>query len=93
MKRFHVYLGNKRTTVSIDDMLVDFLAIKLQCWGDSDEHGTIRAKLQRWLDEVGDPRQVRVSQYLHRKIFEYMSDNKISDTYNEAMIEQEKQEN
>jgi hypothetical protein len=67
-------------------MLSDFLAIKLGCHGSDDEHKTVRLQLQKWIDDVGDPRQVNVSQYIHRCVYEYIADNKISAKYNEMIV-------
>jgi len=82
MQRFNVYLGECRTTVSVVDVLVDLLSIKLCC-----EAGTNKSKsvvndwIQNLLHEDNDPYRQRLSQFIQRKIIMEISDKKIIRQY------------
>jgi len=50
--RYHLDLGHKRTTISLDETVADLLAFKL-CGspGDEDAHSTVRNWLQEYVDQ------------------------------------------
>ena len=80
--RFHVRLGDKRTTVSVDRTLVELLALKLGEQPDSTlAHQAIRQWLQQRLDEANDPGRYRVSQWLQSEIVQALVDKKLSARY------------
>ncbi len=80
--RFHIQLGDKRTTVSIDRTLVELLALKLGEEPDSEPaHQAIRLWLQDRLDEANDPGRYKVSQWLQSEIIHGLVDKKISAAY------------
>ncbi len=63
--RFHVALGERRTTVSMDKVLSDFLALHFgKAPGSPEAHTAIRAWAQRELDGSNDPGRIAVSQWL-----------------------------
>lgn len=77
--RFHIQLGDKRTTVSIDRTLSELLALKLgeQPYS-SGAHQEIRLWLQARIDKANDPGRYKVSQWLQSEIVYELLDNKIS---------------
>jgi len=88
MKRYHLTLGRKRTTVSLDTMLSDLLAIRLGSRPQSPQaHGTVRAWLQQRLDDANDPGRIRVSQWLRDQAVLFLVDTKLSNTYLDWRLE------
>ena len=74
----HVYLGDRRTTVTLDDSIAFFLALKLGYEPRSVEaKAAIREWLQDQLDEHGDPDRVSVSQWLRFEAILYLMDKKV----------------
>jgi hypothetical protein len=69
--KFHVHLGELRTTVSLDKILSELLAIKLGVAPDAPEaRATVRKWLQARLDAFNDPVRIRVSQSLRASVIE-----------------------
>ena len=65
MERYHVLLGKRRTTVSVDKIVSEYLALHRGTTpGTPDGHAKVRAWLQARLDRNNDPRRSRVSQWL-----------------------------
>lgn len=88
MKRFHLTLGQKRTTVSLDTMLSDLLAIRLGSFPQSPQaHGAVRAWLQQRLDQANDPGRIRVSQWLTDQAVLFLVDTNLSNTYLDWWLE------
>jgi hypothetical protein len=79
---YHIMLGKRRTTVSLDSMIAFFLELKL-----GEEPGTpeakraVRAWLQTQLDEDGDTGRVRVSQRLKFKALLALTDSGLLNRY------------
>ncbi len=85
--RYHVVIGGKRTTVSLDTILSAYLAIKLGTVPETKEaHQQIRLKLQTWLDESDDPGRIRVSQWLTGRAVELIADKVLSAKYDEWVL-------
>src|SRR5512135_358685 len=80
--RYHVLVGKKRTTVSLDQTSSNMLALKL---GEEPRteaaRAAIRAYLQKKLDENNDPHRSRVSQWLREWILLDLVDKKLSTKY------------
>jgi len=73
MERYHVRLGRRRTTVSVDKIVSEYLALHLGSTpGTLEAHGTVRAWLQAQLDRNNDPGRGRVSQWLLGEALEAM---------------------
>ena len=73
MKRYHVRLGKRRTTVSLDKIVSEYLSLHLGTMpGTLEAHGTVRAWLQNQLDRNNDPRRSGVSQWLLGEALEAM---------------------
>jgi hypothetical protein len=80
--RYHVVLGKKSTTVTVDKTLCDLLALKLGHDPRSDDaRAAIRAYLQEKLDDKNDPRQTSVSQWLRQEVLLDLVDKKLSGKY------------
>ena len=78
----HVYLGARRTTVTLDDSIAFFMALKLGLEPRSAEaKSAIREWLQDQLDAQDDPYQVAVSQWLRFKAIQYLADKRLSKRY------------
>lgn len=76
---YHLKKGEKRTTATLPATLAELLALRLGHQPDDDEaHQAIRDWLQARLDEVGDPLQVNVSQWLQAKALLAVADDKLS---------------
>ncbi|HMB03282.1 MAG TPA: hypothetical protein VKP69_06015, partial [Isosphaeraceae bacterium] len=62
---YHVQLGKRRTTVSLDQIISVLLSLKLDHDpGTQDAHSAVRGYLQEKLDALNDPRWTSVSQWL-----------------------------
>jgi hypothetical protein len=85
----HVYLGERRTTVTLDDSIAFFLALKLGLEPRTAEaKAAIREWLQDQLDEQDDPDRVSVSQWLRFQAIRYLVDRKLSTRYEHWLDEQ-----
>jgi len=85
--RFHVRLGDQRTTVSVDQTLVELLALKLGEKPDSrSAHPVIRCWLQQRLDDANDPGRYKVSQWLQSEIVHGLVDQKLSRAYSDWLL-------
>lgn len=87
LNRYHIYHGGKRTTVSLDHILADVMALKLGKTPDTSEaHSAVRKWLQARLDSIADPGRIRVSQWLQGEAVLFVTDKKLSDKYNEWVV-------
>jgi hypothetical protein len=69
--RFHLRRGGQETTVSIDSILAELLALKLgRQPDDEDAHQAVRLWLQDRLDKSIDPDRIHLSQWLQARIVE-----------------------
>jgi len=85
--RYHVQLGTKRTTVSLDETLADLLALQLNQQPHTPEaHTAVREWLQRRLDADNDPYRARVSQWLQAQVILALVDKKLSDAYGDWLL-------
>ena len=85
---FHVWLGKKRTTVSLHEVLCGLLAAKLGEIPETPEaHTAVREWLQDTLDESKDPGRFRVSQWLQGEVALCIADTKISKRYLSALYD------
>ncbi len=78
--RFHIWFGDKRTTISVDQILFELMAIRLKTDFNSDEaHGIVKEWLQENLvAHLGDE-DVRksASQWARRYLIEEIADRRI----------------
>jgi hypothetical protein len=79
---YHITLGKKRTTVSLDTILSVILALKLGTEpGTEEAHSAVRKFLQDMLDQHNDPKRRYVSQWLRTQLVLEIMDKKISEIY------------
>jgi hypothetical protein len=80
--RYHVVLGKKSTTVTVDTLISDLLALKLGYDPKSeDARAAVRGYLQEKLDETNDPGRTSVSQWLRQEVLLDLVEKKLSDKY------------
>lgn len=80
--RYHITIDSKRTTVSLDNILSELLAIKLGCVPNTQQsHRQIRIWLELQAKKYGRKRSVRVSQFLQQIVCLEIADNMLSKTY------------
>ena len=81
-ERFHVSLGAKRTTISIDKTLSILMSLQLS---EKPNTPAARLALRQWLqahlDRNGDEHQARVSQWLQAKIAEALIGTELKQKY------------
>ena len=78
----HVYLGQRRTTVSLDSALAFFLELNLgKKPGTPEAKQAVRQWLQGRLDKEGDPGRVLVSNWLKRETLLSLLDPKVVKRY------------
>jgi hypothetical protein len=81
-ERFHVSLGARRTTISIDKTLSILMSLQLDKKPNTTAaHLALRQWLQAHLDRNGDERQARVSQWLQTKIAEALISGELKQKY------------
>jgi hypothetical protein len=74
MERYHVRLGRRRTTVTVDTIVAEYLALHLGIEPEpSRAHSAVREWLQRQLDDNKDPGRSRTSQWLLGRIVEALA--------------------
>src|SRR5512135_1565547 len=79
---YHVRLGERRTTASLDNIISTLLSLKLgHDPGTDDAHSAVRTYLQHKLDENNDPGRSRVSQWLREEALLDLVDKKVSEKY------------
>jgi len=79
---FHVMLGKRRTTVSLDKILSELLSLKLGTVPNrEDAHSAIRLYLQQKLDEAKDPGRAYMSQWLAGEALLDLVDKELSKKY------------
>ena len=79
---YHVLLGKRRTTVSLDQIISILLSLKLDHDpGTEDAHAAVRAYLQEKLDVKNDPHWTSVSQWLRKEVVLDLLDKKLSAKY------------
>lgn len=80
--RYHVYLGKKRTTISLDDILAELVALKLGKTPETEAaHAAVRRWLQAKIDLVGNTERTLLSQWLQREAMLFIADEELSSCY------------
>lgn len=83
-ERFHVSLGARRTTISIDKTLAILMSLQLgEQPNTAAAHLALRQWLQAHLDRNGDERQARVSQWLQTRIAEALISGQLKQKYDD----------
>ena len=90
LEKYHITFGEKRTTISVDTILSQLMAIKLgKIPATLEAHGAVREWLQeRLVFELGDD-EVRkdASQWARRYLIESIVDKKISNQWENWWLE------
>jgi len=76
----HIRFGDKRTSISVDDVLFDLLALKLKVQpSDPEAFGRVRQWLQvRLVEELGDsPERKNASQWARRLMVLAVADRRL----------------
>jgi len=88
--RYHITFGNKRTTITVDTILSQMMAVKLGETPDTLEaHGAVREWLQKILvSKLGDDEARKdASQWARRYLIEAIADKKISKQWEDWWLE------
>jgi hypothetical protein len=81
-ERFHVILGSRRTTISVDKTLSILMSLELGLQPNTPAaHLALRLWLQALLDRNSDPHQIHVSQWLQAKIAEALISPALKEKY------------
>lgn len=87
-ERYHVYVGDKRTTISFSSILAVLIAITGDLTPNTKEaHTYVRETLQGFLNEYPDTGRVHVSQWLEGEAILSLVDNKLSERYLDCLLE------
>lgn len=82
MERYHVFLDERRTTVSLSAVFSSLLALRLGEEPDTEEaHSAIREWLQDKIDEHGVSNRPRPSRWLQTEVLLELVDKKLSTAY------------
>jgi hypothetical protein len=82
MERYHVRLGIRRTTVTVDTIVAEYLALHLGTEpGTVEAHSAVRQCPQRQLDDNNDPDRSRTSQWLLGQIVEAIARPSLVEVY------------
>lgn len=80
--RYHMQLANRRTTVSMDSILSDLLAIKLKVEpGTAEAHTAVRELLESFIDDGDRKRDVLLTRYVKDQAILYLVDKNLSTRY------------
>jgi hypothetical protein len=87
-QRYHLTLGSKRTTVSLDNHLSLLLSLKLGHAPQTPQaQRAVRHWLQARLDEHGDYNRARTSQWLSEEVIRALISTEVKNLYNQWMDE------
>ena len=86
-QRYHVTLGKKRTTVSLDNRLSILLSLQLgQQPQTSQAHTAVRQWLQARLDYGNDPGRSRTSQWLNSEVVQALITPELEKRYGQWIL-------
>ncbi|MEO8402705.1 MAG: hypothetical protein ABI597_13120 [Gammaproteobacteria bacterium] len=87
--RYHIKVSDKRTTISLDKIISDLIAIKLGVDPSSEEaHSAVREQLEAILRPFYDPnRYCKPTHFMTKKAILWLVDKKLSDKYEDYLIE------
>ena len=85
--RYHIQLSNHRTTISVDKIVSDLMAIKLGFRPDTQEaYQAVGRRLDNLVTDRGRPGH-RLSNYVTQEAILDLVDNMLSEKYIDYMIE------
>lgn len=92
--RYHIQLASHRTTVSLDKIISDMIAIKLgETPGTKQAHRTVRQHLEQCVSESSDKESASYILYKIRKeAILFITDNSLSEKYLDRWEQQHKKE-
>jgi len=91
-KRFHIWFGNSRTTITVDTILFELMAIKLKHQpDDEDAHYVVREWLQDTIvSKLGEQSgRKNATQWTRRYLIEAIADRRLSTKRDEWLINTE----
>ena len=89
-KRFHIWFGETRTTISVDTILYELLAFKLKYEPDDEyAHSAVREWLQDTIiSNLGEqPGRKNATQWTRRYLIEAIADKRLASKRNDWIIE------
>jgi len=88
--RYHIQLSKHRTTVSVDKIVSDLLAIKLKEEpGTPEAHQAVRKRLEEFIAHDRDRSGEQLSQYITERAIMDLVDKRLSDQYVDYLIDEE----
>jgi len=82
MLRYHIQLNKHRTTVMLDQIIAELLAIKLNKKpGTKEAHLAVRKQLNKFLPDDPDMLGIGLGKFLTRKAVLFISDATLTDKY------------
>jgi len=85
--RYHVTLGKKRTTVSLDNMLSILLSLQLGQQPQTPQaHAAVRQWLQARLDYGNDAERSRTSQWLRSEVVQALIKPELDERYSQWIL-------
>jgi hypothetical protein len=88
-ERYHVRLGERRTTVSLDTLLSNLLSLRLGVEPETPEaHRTVCHWLQARLKENGDANRVLVSEWLTHQVIFFLIPDELNRKYGDWLLSQ-----
>lgn len=85
-QRYHLNLGTRRTTISLDNHLSLLLSLKLGYVPHTPQaQRAIRHWLQSRLDEHGDYHRAHISQWLGKEVMSALISTEVTNLYNQWM--------
>jgi len=86
-QRYHVTLGTKRTTVSLDNMLSILLSLQLGQQPQTPQaHAVVRQWLQARLDDGQDAERSRTSQWLRSEVVQALITPELDERYSQWIM-------
>ena len=88
--RYHIQLAKHRTTVSLDKIVSDLMAIKLKAKpGTPEAHQVVRKQLEKFIEhDRGRPGQ-QLSLYITKEAILFLVDKRLSEKYLDYYIDEE----
>ncbi|HHS8262910.1 TPA: hypothetical protein ACTUT5_003912 [Legionella anisa] len=80
--RYHIQLDSHRTTISLDKIVSDLMAIKLKTKpGTKDAHSAVRLQLEQFIAHDLGRAGFRLGRYITEQAVLFISDNILSEKY------------
>ncbi|MDB4224983.1 hypothetical protein N9850_14555 [Granulosicoccus sp.] len=89
-KRFHIWFGNSRTTITVDTILFELMAIKLKHQPDDENaHYVVREWIQDTIvSNLGEqPGRKNATQWTRRYLIEAIADKRLASKRDDWIVE------